>query len=128
MILSTEYKIDATVFAWDPLVAENADEEYRVYLPPNRNDARVTEIGRSGWPGYLLVDGAVVRPGAELPSGTRVNVEEYPIFKRVTILFPKSSGISRVGVFYSTIQRGTLSVSIPIIKMLETGKNNNQNI
>ena len=46
----------------------------------------------------------------------------------VAIVFPISSGISRVGVFYATIERDPNSVTIPIVKMLETGKNNNQNI
>ena len=109
-------------------MSENSDEEYRVYLPSNRKDAMVTEIGRIGWPGYLLVnDREVYRYGAELPSGTRINVDERSIFKRVAIMFPKSSGLSRVGVFYATIERGSNSVTIPVIKMLETG-NRNQNI
>ena len=95
------------------------------YLPSNRKDAVVTEIGRSGWPGYLLVDGVVVEHGAALPSGTRIHIEEQNTWKKVTISFRESSGISRVGVFYATIERGPKRVTIPIIKMLETGKNNN---
>lgn len=107
-----------------PLVGDNGDEEYHIYLPSNGKDAMVTEIGRIGWPGYLLVDGEVVRPGASLPSGTRIRIEdeEQNAWKRVSIVFPPSSGISRVGVFYTTIKRSPNIVRIPIIKMLETGK------
>ena len=101
-----------------------------MYLPENRKDAVVTGIGRSSSTGTGDVGQGYQNPnignipdGSGFPSGTTVNVEERRDFwKRTEVNFQKSNSTNRIGVFYATIERDSNSVTIPIIKMSETGK------
>ena len=91
----------------------------------------VTEIGRSSSTGtgdvgrgYRNPRGHDVIPyGYGLPDSTSIAVEEQNAWKRTGVSFPSSYDVSRIGVFYATIERGSNRVTIPIIKMSETGKN-----
>ena len=37
--------------------------------------------------------------------------------------FPRSTSVSRIGVFFATTELGSESVTIPIIKISDSGKN-----
>ena len=120
-----------TVFDNSPLVDERSDDQIRVYLSWDRRYADITEFGRSSntgtgevGQGYLHpADGDRVPDGYGLPSGTTITTEQFrDYFRRVEMNFPGSTGVSRIGVFYATTELGLDSVTIPIIKISESGK------
>ena len=108
-------------------------EEYRVYLPWNQRDGTFAEIGRSSNTGTGEVgqgyqnpgDGDNVPDGSGLPSYTNIDIQYdsgIGRWKRMEVKFPESASVNRIGVFYATTSRGADSLTIPIIKISETGK------
>ena len=128
----TEYKFDVTVFDPSPLVGTSSSEAYRVYLPWNRRDATFAEIGRSSNTGTGEVgqgyqnpsDGAIVPHGSGLPldANTDIITSSTRLWRQLRIHFPSSSSVNRIGVFYATTSRGEHNLTIPIIKISETGE------
>lgn len=104
---------------------------YRVYLPPNREDATFAEIGRSSNTGTGDVGQGYLNPsdkdkvvdGTGLPSGTNIVISSSSVWRQMKIQFPESSSSSRIGVFYATTTREPHCVTIPIIKISERGRN-----
>ena len=125
------YKFDVTTFDPSPLVGSNSDEEYRTYLPWNTRDATFKKIGRYANTGTGEVgsghedpqdDDAIVPAGSGFPLDTRTDFYAASSKnRRLHVKFPRSSLTDRIGVFYSTTTRGEFTVTIPTIKISETG-------
>ena len=126
------YKFDVTTFDPSPLVGSDSAEEYRTYLPWNINDATYERIGRYGNTGTGEVgsghkpdkNNAIVPAGSGFPINTQTDfTEANKKNRRLEVKFPQSTQTDRIGVFYSTTTRRGLSVTIPTIKISETGMN-----
>ncbi|XP_072044702.1 uncharacterized protein [Amphiura filiformis] len=123
---AAEYKVDVTVFDESPLVGDNTAEEYRAYVPWNRQSADFIEVGRTSNTGTGEVgqgyknpgDGDSVAVGSGFPDGTNIDLQgNKNNWRRMEIKMPKSRSLSRIGVFYATTEYNTNRVTIPIIKM-----------
>ena len=126
-----------TVFDSSPLVGEDTSEQIRVYLTWERRSATFTEIGRTSNTGTGEVgqgyqdpdEGDVVPYGSGLPSRTYITTDQFTnYFTRIEVNFRRSTSVSRIGVFYVTTELGSESVTIPIIKISESGENDHYNM